>query len=127
VARCPVGMFEPRHLEIGRKIARNIIRRNGIGICLTRDETGIRVCRRISIDDLRPSRYTRYPATPTLSVEICHVRKILVCDLAVAVKPVGTVGGSVSAGGGVVRRAGRAGGPGGGGGGGGVTPPIFSK
>jgi len=43
-----------------------------------------------------PPLNTLYPATPTLSVEVVQERLICEEDTAVAVRPVGTVGGEVS-------------------------------
>jgi len=42
------------------------------------------------------SLYTRYPVTPTLSVDASQVKSICVLDVAVAVKFCGILGGSVS-------------------------------
>jgi hypothetical protein len=41
-------------------------------------------------------RSTKYPVTPTLSVAAVHARLICVAPAAVAVSPVGAVGGVVS-------------------------------
>jgi len=57
-----------------------------------------------------------YPVTPVLSVEAIHVSLTCVADTAIAVIPVGLVGGVVSVGGGD--------GGGGGGDGGGEPPPL---
>jgi hypothetical protein len=55
------------------------------------------------IEQLTPGhRSTLYPVTPTLSVEAVQLKPICVLDAAVAVSPLGAVGGVVSVDAGVV-------------------------